>query len=57
MKMASGTGTPPASRCETFILTAPEGITPKHVRYAYAGKPAVNLINEVGLPAHPFKTD
>lgn len=42
---------------EEIILTAPEGITPKHVRYAYAGKPAVNLVNEAGLPAYPFTTD
>ncbi|MDF1659593.1 MAG: sialate O-acetylesterase, partial [Verrucomicrobiales bacterium] len=42
---------------EAIILTAPEGITPKHARYAFAAKPVVNLINEAGLPAYPFTTD
>ncbi len=30
---------------------------PLYVRYAFAGKPKVNLVNEVGLPARPFRTD
>ncbi len=42
---------------ERVILTAPQGTTPKHVRYAYAAKPIVNLVNEAGLPAYPFTTD
>ncbi len=39
---------------ETVILTAPEGMKPAQVRYAYAAKPAVNLVNASGLPAYPF---
>lgn len=31
--------------------------TPASVRYAFSGKPAVNLVNGVGLPAYPFRTD
>jgi len=42
---------------EAITLTAPEGVTPNHVRYAYAAKPALNLINEAGLPAYPFTTE
>lgn len=42
---------------QTIILSAPEGITPQHVRYAYAAKPAVNLINQAELPAYPFSTN
>lgn len=35
-----------------------EGLeTPAFVRYAFAGKPAVNLVNGVNLPAYPFRTD
>lgn len=30
---------------------------PLYVRYAFAGKPKVNLINGSGLPAYPFRTD
>lgn len=30
---------------------------PKYVRYAFAGKPKVNLVNTEGLPAYPFRTD
>ncbi len=28
-----------------------------YVRYAFAGKPTVNLVNGVNLPAYPFRTD
>jgi len=35
-----------------------EGLeAPEFVRYAFTGKPAVNLVNEAGLPAYPFRTD
>lgn len=35
-----------------------EGLAePAFVRYAFAGKPAVNLVNGAGLPAYPFRTD
>ena len=30
---------------------------PKAVRYAWAGNPECNLINSVGLPVTPFRTD
>ncbi|MFC5050397.1 sialate O-acetylesterase [Rubritalea spongiae] len=30
---------------------------PLYVRYAFAGKPSVNLVNAEGLPAYPFRTD
>ena len=42
---------------ERVILDAPNLQSPKYVRYAFAGKPTVNLINELGLPAYPFRTD
>lgn len=31
--------------------------SPKYVRYAFAGKPDVNLVNKAELPAYPFRTD
>ena len=35
-----------------------DGLTaPAFVRYAFSGKPTVNLVNGVNLPAHPFRTD
>ncbi len=30
---------------------------PLYVRYAWTGKPEVNLVNSTGLPAYPFRTD
>jgi sialate O-acetylesterase len=30
---------------------------PEFVRYAFDGKPAVNLVNGVNLPAYPFRTE
>ncbi|MFB9056124.1 sialate O-acetylesterase [Mariniflexile ostreae] len=30
---------------------------PLYIRYAFIGKPNVNLVNEVDLPAYPFRTD
>lgn len=41
----------------TVILTSKEMEHPKYVRYAFAGKPDVNLVNEIELPAFPFRTD
>jgi len=41
----------------TVELTAAGVTEPVFVRYAFAGKPAVNLVNGVNLPAHPFRTD
>ena len=42
---------------ETIELSSPKVAKPKFVRYAFAGKPAVNLVNEADLPAFPFRTD
>ena len=42
---------------ETIELSSPKVAEPKFVRYAFAGKPIVNLINEANLPAFPFRTD
>lgn len=39
------------------VLQAPELQAPSFVRYAFVGKPDVNLVNEAGLPAYPFRTD
>ena len=41
----------------TVELEAEGLATPAFVRYAFAGKPAVNLVNGVNLPAYPFRTD
>jgi len=38
-------------------LSSPEIESPKYVRYAFAGKPNVNLVNRMELPAYPFRTD
>ena len=42
---------------ERVILSSPNCPRPQHIRYAFTGKPAVNLINGAGLPAYPFRTD
>jgi len=42
---------------DRVILSSPDCPKPEHVRYAFTGKPAVNLINGTGLPAYPFRTD
>lgn len=42
---------------QSVVLRA-EGLEqPVAVRYAFAGFPAVNLVNGAGLPAYPFRTD
>ena len=41
----------------TVVLTSEKIKLPKFVRYAFAGKPEVNLINSAKLPAYPFRTD
>jgi sialate O-acetylesterase len=38
-------------------LHSPDVAEPAEVRYAFTGKPNVNLVNEAGLPAYPFRTD
>lgn len=42
---------------ETVVLSNEEIKTPKYVRYAFSGKPDVNLVNGNELPAYPFRTD
>ena len=42
---------------ECVVLSSPEIKAPKYIRYAFAGKPTVNLINASNLPAYPFRTD
>lgn len=37
-------------------LVIPEGIVPVGIRYAWADNPEVNLVNELNLPAVPFRT-
>jgi sialate O-acetylesterase len=40
------------------ILVSAEGVAaPKAVRYGWANVPDVNLFNQQGLPASPFRTD
>lgn len=42
---------------QTVELHSADIATPVVVRYAFTGKPGVNLVNEAGLPAYPFRTD
>ncbi|MBK1825573.1 hypothetical protein JIN81_00955 [Haloferula rosea] len=42
---------------ETILLRSSDLAKPLYVRYAFAGKPKVNLVNGAGLPAYPFRTD
>ena len=42
---------------QTVILSSPKIKKPLYVRYAFAGKPRVNLVNSADLPAYPFRTD
>lgn len=41
----------------TVELEAEGLAAPAFVRYAFAGKPAVNLVNGANLPAYPFRTE
>ena len=42
---------------ETVELHSPDVAEPAQVRYAFTGKPDVNLQNGADLPAYPFRTD
>lgn len=42
---------------QTVVLRARKIKKPLYIRYAFAGKPEVNLVNGAGLPAFPFRTD
>jgi sialate O-acetylesterase len=39
------------------VVSHPGGMPVKSVRYAWANNPSVNLTNDSGLPAAPFRTD
>ena len=41
----------------TVVVSAPEVPEPVAVRYAWSGPLKVNLVNAIGLPAAPFRTD
>lgn len=41
----------------SVLLNSPKLKKPLYVRYAFSGKPSVNLVNASGLPAYPFRTD
>ena len=38
-------------------LSCKDVLKPAAVRYAWGDNPEVNLVNEAGLPATPFRTD
>ena len=42
---------------QTVVLSSLEVKKPLYVRYAFSAIPNVNLVNEAGLPARPFRTD
>ncbi len=42
---------------EKVVLGASRIDLPRFVRYAFSGKPKVNLVNGAGLPARPFRSD
>jgi sialate O-acetylesterase len=41
----------------TVIVSADSVAEPKTVRFAWAGAPDANLVDQLGLPAAPFRTD
>jgi sialate O-acetylesterase len=40
---------------QTIKITLPEGMEAGEIRYAWADNPAVNLVNNLNLPAEPFR--
>jgi sialate O-acetylesterase len=42
---------------DTVVVSSPQVAKPVAVRYGWAGNPQVNLSNQAGLPASPFRTD
>lgn len=42
---------------QAIVLRCDEINKPLYVRYAFAGKPDVNLVNSSKLPAYPFRSD
>ena len=41
----------------TVVVSSPQVSAPAAVRYAWADDPVSNLVNQVGLPAGPFRSD
>ena len=42
----------------SVVVLQADGVQdPQAIRYAWSGKPDVNLVNAAGLPAYPFRTD
>jgi sialate O-acetylesterase len=41
----------------TVVVSSPQVAKPVAVRYGWADNPIVNLYNQAGLPASPFRTD
>jgi sialate O-acetylesterase len=39
----------------TILLNNPVIVKPMHVKYAFKDTPVVNLVNNTGLPAIPFR--
>ncbi len=44
-------------RGDTVVVSSPRVSEPAAVRYGWANVPEVNLFNEAGLPASPFRSD
>jgi sialate O-acetylesterase len=42
---------------DTVVVSSPKVLMPVAVRYGWADYPVVNLTNNAGLPASPFRTD
>jgi len=42
---------------DKVVVSAPSGLKPIAVRYGWDKTPDVNLFNQAGLPATPFRTD
>lgn len=42
---------------DKVVVSAPSGLKPTAVRYGWDKTPDVNLFNQAGLPATPFRTD
>jgi sialate O-acetylesterase len=41
----------------TLLVSSADVIAPAAVRYAWADDPVANLVNQIGLPAGPFRSD
>lgn len=42
---------------DNVVVSSPQVVVPVAVRYGWANVPEVNLFNQAGLPASPFRTD